>query len=180
MVSSPRRQIALCPVCHRADQVKKMQAAYNAGALHVAPPPMPESHASMMKYICVGMALVGVGAFLTLVLLSANGFDFLPGNIAPVVSVIQAVVTILFIVAALLLSFLAIRSIGQGDEEARQRYPIWDEAMANWNRLRFCVRDHVIFDPSTDKVLSDSALKAQLDMDALEAQHTPVPVAASH
>lgn len=179
MVSS-RRQLAPCPVCKRADQVRKMQAAYNAGELRIAPPPMPESHASMMKYICVGMALVGVGAFLTLVLLSANGFEFLPGDIAPIVSVIQAVVTILFIVAALFLSFLAIRSIGQGDEEARQRYPIWDEAMANWDHLRFCARDNVIFDPSTNKVLSDSAVKAQLDLDTLEAQHAPAQLAVSH
>ena len=178
MVSS-RRQLTTCPVCNRADQVKKMQAAYSSGEQPFTPPPMPESHASMMKYICVGMALVAVGVFLTLVLLSANGFTSL-GDMAPVISWIQAGVTILFIVTALILSFFAIRHIGQGDEEARQRYPIWDQAMANWNRLRFCSRDKVVFDPSTNKVLTDSTINALLDMDTLEVQPTQRRVAVSH
>ncbi|MEO7022148.1 MAG: hypothetical protein ABI234_18510 [Ktedonobacteraceae bacterium] len=178
MVSS-RRQLTSCPVCNRTDQVKKMQAAYSSGEQHFAPPAMPESHASMMKYICIGMGLVAVGAFLTLVLLSSNGFEAL-GAMAPVISIIQAVVTILFIVAALVLSFFAIRHIGQGDEEARQRYPIWDQAMANWNRLQYCSRDKAIFDPSTKKVLTDSSVKSLLDMDTLEAQRPQARLAVSH
>jgi hypothetical protein len=179
MVSS-RRQLASCPVCNRADQVKKMQTAHSAGELHIAPPPMPESHASMMKYISAGMILVGIGAFLTLVMLSANGYDFLPSNIAPVMSIVQAVITILFIVTALLLSFFAIRHIGKGDEEARLRYPIWDQAMANWNRLLYCSRDKVIFDPQTNKVLSDAAVKSQISMDEIEAHYVPSQAAMSH
>lgn len=179
MVAS-RKQLSPCPVCNRTDQVKKMQTAYNDGELRFAPPPMPESHAHMMKYICVGMILVGLGAFFTLVLLSTNGFSFLPSSLAPVVSIAQAVITIAFIVAALLLSFFAIRHIGQGDEEARRRYPIWDQAMANWNRLHFCSRDKVIFDPQTKKALSDSAVSALLSMDEIEAQHVQPQAVVSH
>jgi NADH:ubiquinone oxidoreductase subunit 3 (subunit A) len=169
MVSS-RRQLSPCPVCNRTDQVRKMQTAYNAGELHVAPPPMPESHTSMMKYIAIGMILVGIGAFLILVLISTDSFSWA-----------QMIITLAFIVAALVLSFLAIRHIGQGDEEARRRYPIWDEAMANWNRLQYCSRDKVVFDPQTNKVLPDSAVKAQLDMDQLAGQQgAQSPIAVSH
>ena len=169
MVSS-RRQLSPCPVCNRTDQVRKMQTAYNAGEHHFAPPPMPESHTYMMKYICVGMGLVGIGAFLVLVVLSSGDFSW------P-----QVVITLAFIVTALILSFLAIRHIGQGDEEARRRYPIWDEAMANWNRMQFCARDKVIFDTQTNKVLSDSAVKALLDMDQLEEQQgVQAKIAVSH
>lgn len=171
MVSS-RRQPTSCPVCHRPDQVKKMQAAYDAGEQSFAPPAMPESHASMMKYICTGIGLVSVGAFLTLVLLSANGFAAL-GDMALIVSVVQAVVTILFILAALVLSFFAIRHIGQGDEQARQLYPAWDQAMDNWDHLRFCSRDKVIFDPSIEKVLTDSSVQALLDVEKLAVQQAP-------
>lgn len=156
MVSS-RRQLAPCPVCHRSDQVKKLQTAYNASELRIAPPPMPESTVSMMKYICAGMVLVGIGAFLTLVILSTSGFSW-----------IQMGVTLAFIVAALVLSFVAIRQIGRGDEEARRRYPIWDLAMANWNRLQYCSRDKVVFDPQAQKVLSDSFTRDLLDMDKIE------------
>lgn len=169
MVSS-RRQLSPCPVCNRTDQVKRMQAAYEAGLHHFAPPPMPESQTYMMKYICIGMALVGIGAFLILVLISTGVFLW-----------VQMAVTLAFIVAALVLSFLAIRHIGQGDEQARQRYPIWDVAMANWNRLHYCERDKVVYDTQTNKVLSDSAVKALLDMDRLaEQQGSQTQVAVSH
>lgn len=178
MVSS-RRQPTSCPVCNRTDYVKKMQAAYNSGEQQFAPPAMPESHASMMKYICTGICLVAVGAFLTMVLLSANGFAAL-GSMALVVSVIQAVVTILFILAALVLSFFAIRRIGQSDEEARQLYPVWDQAMANWDRLQFCARDKVIFDPATNKVLTDASVKSQLAVDTLAVQAPHRQLAVSH
>lgn len=178
MVSS-RRQPTSCPVCNRTDRVKKMQAAYDSGEQHYAPPAMPESHASMMKYICTGIGLVAVGAFLTMVLLSANGFAAL-GSMAMLVSIIQAVVTILFIVAALVLSFFAIRHIGQGDEQARQLYPVWDQAMANWERLQFCSRDKVVFDPTTKKVLTDASVKSLLDMDVLQAQAPRRQLAVSH
>lgn len=170
MVSS-RRQLTPCPVCNRADQVKKMQTAYDAGELHIAPPPMPESKASMMKYISFGMILVGVGAFLTLLVLSTSEESW-----------VQVGVTLAFIVSALVLSFLAIRHIGKGDEEARRRYPIWDQAMANWNRLLYCSRDKVVFDSQSKKALSDSSVRDLLDMDKLEgAQSTQgVQLAPSH
>lgn len=167
MVSS-RRQLSPCPVCGRADQVRKTQTAYDAGELRIAPPPMPESHVSMIKYICAGMILVGIGVFLVLVILSTDQFSW------P-----QVVLTLLCIVVALVLSFLAIRRIGQGDEEARRRYPVWDEAMANWNRLLYCSRDKVVFDPQSKKALSDTAVKALLDMDRLEEQSAQ-QVAISH
>ena len=179
MVSS-RKQLSPCPVCSRTDQVKKMQTAYNTHEVSYAPPPMPESHASMMKYIGVGMVLVGVGAFLTLVLLASNGLDFLPPNVAPVVAVIQAVITIAFIIAALTLSFMAIRNIGRGDEEARQRYPLWDQAMANWDRLLYCSRDKVVFDPQTKKVVPEASVKSQLSLDEIEARSGNVRVAVTH
>ncbi|HET8843381.1 MAG TPA: hypothetical protein VFN35_18105 [Ktedonobacteraceae bacterium] len=169
MVSS-RRQLSPCPACSRVDQVKKLQTAYNTGELRFAPPSMPESHASMMKYMVAGMVLVGVGAILVFIILSSGEFSW------P-----QLIITLLFIVAALVLSFLAIQHIGQGDEEARRRYPVWDEAMANWNRLLFCSRDKVIFDPATKKVLTDSAVTSLLSMDELDSQQRlQTQIVASH
>src|SRR5579875_2606296 len=158
MVSS-RRQLPPCPVCNRADQVRKTQTAYEAGELHIAPPPMPESHVSMMKYVSVGMILVGVAAFLVIVMLSSDEFSWL-----------QMILSLICIVIALVLSFVAIRQIGKGDEEARRRYPVWDQAMANWNRLLYCSRDKVVFDPQSRKALSDEAVRSLLDMDRLEGE----------
>ena len=122
----------------------------------------------MMKYIGIGMILVGIGAFLTLVILATSGESW-----------IQVIVTLAFIVSALVLSFMAIRHIGKGDEEARRRYPIWDLAMANWNRLLYCSRDKVVFDPQSKKALSDSSTRDLLDMDKLESTQG-VQLATSH
>ncbi|HEY0755037.1 MAG TPA: hypothetical protein VGD98_13850 [Ktedonobacteraceae bacterium] len=167
MVSS-RRQLSPCPVCNRTDQVKKLQTASDSGELHIAPPPMPEPKATMMKYIIAGMILVGIGSFLILIMVSTTGLEL-----------IQVVITLLFIVIALLLSALAIRHIGKGDEEARQRYPVWDLAMANWNRLLYCSRDKVVFDPQIRKALSESSTRDLLDMEKLESTQG-IQLVASH
>jgi Ca2+/Na+ antiporter len=159
-MASSRRQLSSCPVCNRADQVKRMQTAYTAGEHPFAPPPLPESHAHMLQYILSAVFLVGAGSFLALVILASNNFSW-----------IEMIVTLLVIAFALVLSFLAIRHINQSDEETRLRYPIWDEAMANWNRLRYCARDKAVFDPQTNKVLTDSSVKALLSMDEINAQH---------
>ena len=159
MVSS-RKQLSPCPICHRADQVKRMQTAYTAGEHRFAPPPLPESHAHMRQYIISGMFMVGAGAILALIIMASGSFSWL-----------QMIITLLFIATALILSFLAIRHINQSDEETRLRYPIWDEAMANWKRLLYCARDKVVFDPQANKVLTDSYVKAQLSMDEITAQH---------
>lgn len=164
-----RRQLAPCPVCSRADQVSRMQTAYEAGDLRIAPPPMPESHVSMMKYVGIGMVLVGVAAFFVIVMLSSNDFSWL-----------QMIISLVCIVVALALSFIAIRQIGQGDEEARRRYPVWDQAMANWTRLLYCTRDRVVFDPQSKKVLSDESVRSQLDMDRLAGESVQAQVAVSH
>jgi uncharacterized protein YacL len=146
-----------------------MQTAYSTGEVHITPPPMPESHASMMKYICVGMVLVGVAAVMVLIMLSTSSFSWF-----------QVVVSLLCIVIALVLSFLAIQKIGRGDEEARRLYPIWDVAMANWNRLQYCSRDKVIFDPKGNKVLNDEAVNALLSMDQLDTHGAELHALPAH
>jgi len=168
MVSS-RKQLSPCPVCNRADQVKKMQTAYEAGELRIAPPPMPESHSGMIGYVSVGMIVVGIAVILIFVMLATDTF-----------SVLQWVLTMMCIVAALTLSFMAIRRIGKADEETRQRYPIWDQAMSHWTRLQFCSRDKVVFDPQSNKTLNDAAVKALIDMDHPAEQIAPARVAVSH
>jgi heme exporter protein D len=123
----------------------------------------------MMKYICVGMVLVGAAAVMVLIMLSTSSFSWL-----------QVGITLLCIIAALVLSFLAIRSIGRGDEEARLRYPIWDTAMANWNRLQYCSRDKVIFDPKANKVLNDASVSALLSMDQLDTHGAELHALPTH
>ena len=147
-----------CPVCHKTDQVRKAQAAYEAGVERLVPPAMPGRTVSMARLMVVAMGLVALGAFFILISSGNGAFDSFPG----LVQVLQVVITLLFIVAALVLSFIAFQRVVQGDLEAQKYYPAWDHAMENWRRLYYCARDKVVFDPKTNKVLSDGDLKTLL------------------
>lgn len=163
---SPRKPVP-CPVCHRTDRVQTMQMAYETGVLPLAPPPMPESQASLVKYLSLGMVLVGVAVFLSIVILATSAFSWL-----------QMILTLVCIAVALVLSFLGILRLNQGDEEARRRYPLWDQAMANWARLRFCARDRAIFDPPGNTVLATQAVRTLLDLDRIAEQQATSEIPA--
>jgi hypothetical protein len=161
-----------CPVCHKTDQVRKAQAAYEAGVEQLIPPTMPGGTVSMMRFMVIAMALVALGAFFILVLSGNGGFESFPG----LVQILQVVITLAFIVTALVHSLIAFLRVVQGDLEAQKYYPAWDQAMENWRRLYYCARDKVVFDPKTNKVLSDAELKTLLSTTTLSAeqveQHT--------
>jgi uncharacterized membrane protein YcjF (UPF0283 family) len=179
MVSS-RSQLPSCPVCQRRDQVIKLQTAYEAGLEHVAPPAMPVAKVPMTPFIITGFALIAVGVFFILILSGVGGYADWPGW----VQVLQAVLTIAAIVAALLLSVIAFLRIGRGDLESQKLLPAWDRAMENWGRLYFCKRNDTAFDPQTNKALSDAEVKALISMDVpAAAQQVPdqtQSTAASH
>src|SRR5260370_20585131 len=149
MVSS-RSQLPSCPVCQRRDQVIKLQTAYEAGLEHVAPPAMPVAKVPMMPFIITGFALIAVGVFFILILSGVGGYADWPGW----VQVLQAVLTIAPIVAALLLSIIAFLRIGRGDLESEQLLPAWDHAMENWGRRYFFQRNDTAFYPQTNKDLA--------------------------
>ena len=67
-------QLPLCPVCHKADKVKKLETAYNEGLERFAPPPMPGKTVSVVRYMVSSMILVGLFIFLILVLVGSESF----------------------------------------------------------------------------------------------------------
>lgn len=67
-------QLPLCPVCHKADKVKKLEAAYNEGLERFAPPPMPGKTVSVVRYMASSMILVGFFIFFILVLVGSESF----------------------------------------------------------------------------------------------------------
>ena len=142
-----------CPVCHQADQVKTLQAAYASGVERAAPPDMPTKHVSMMTFISIGIVLIGVCVILILILIGGleNNFPF-------VAQLALAVVTILCILTTLGLSYYAFQRVVRGDTEASEQYPAWDEAMETWRSLSYCSRDDVVFDPKANKTLSNDQL----------------------
>ena len=183
-MASVDNSIPACPVCHKSDQVKKLQAAYAAGVERLAPPAMPSNTRSMSRFILVGMALVAVGVFLILVLAGTNGL----ATWSIPFQILDIGLTLIAIVAALVLSFIAFQRIVRGDLESQKSYPAWDHAMENYRRLYYCARDNVVFDPQEEqgKVLSEAQLASLLSVDTTH-QQTPgqqaqeqSPTATSH
>jgi small-conductance mechanosensitive channel len=160
-MASLEGQKPVCPVCHKSDQVKKLQAAYEAGIQRFAPPSMPAGRISMSRSMVIGMGLVFLGSFFIIVLGVTGVLDF-------AAELIQVLVTITAIVVTLVLSFIAFQRVVQGDLASQKLYPAWDRALANWHRLYYCSRDDVVFDPQEGKAISDKALQALLTVEAAE------------
>jgi hypothetical protein len=154
----------LCPICQKADQVKKLETAYNEGIERLAPPPLPTKKVAMMPFLSAGMLLVGICIFFIIILVGSESF----GQGTSYVEVGLVSLTLIGIVTTLAVSYYAFTRVVHGDEEARKLYPAWDQAMETWGRLRYCGRDKVVFDPASGKTLSDSTLVSLL---SVEEQH---------
>ncbi len=161
--SQQKASLPSCPVCQQTDQVMRLSVAYASGAeQRFAPPPMPVAKVGMMKYILVGFALVVVGIFIILTFAGVGGYGSWPQpvQIALVVLVLAGIVT------ALGLSFIAFQRVVKGDLQSQQYLPAWDQATENWRRLYYCKRDDVVFDPQSNKTLSDAAVRSLLAVNA--------------
>ena len=177
MASSQHKVSSPCPVCQQTDQVMPLQAAYETGAeQRFAPPPMPVSKVGMMKSIVVGLAIVFAGSFIILTFATVGGYGSWPQPL----QILLAALVIAGIVTALVLSFLAFQRVVKGDNQSLQYLPAWDEAMENWRRHYYCRRDDVVFDPQTNKTLSDAAVKSMLTVNMSTPAQPSQQVAASH
>ena len=172
-MASPEHQRPTCPVCEQADQVKTTQAAYSAGVALAAPPDLPTRNISMMPYISACMVLVGIFVFLVIVFIGGLENN-LPGYFMwPLV-----VLTIISIITALVVSYIAFQRVVRGDNEATLRYPAYDQAMNMWRNLSYCSRDKVIFDPESHETLSKEQIAKLRAFSSV--QHGQRSIAISH
>jgi hypothetical protein len=169
MVSSLSQKPS-CPVCNRADQVKRLQAAYEAGVERFSPPSMPTGTVSMLRYMVAAMLLVGIGVFFIFVFIGSGGTG-------DATNLIQVIATLVAIVVALVLSLVAFLRVVRGDTESQQYLPAYDRALENYNRLYYCARDNVVFDPQTNKTLTDAALTSLLTVDKTPVERSSSPSA---
>jgi len=177
MASSQNKVSSPCPVCQQTDQVMPLQVAYESGAeQRFAPPPMPVAKVGMMKSIVVGFALVFIGSFIILTFATVGGYGSWPQP----VQIVLVVLVIMGIVTTLILSLIAFLRVVRGDNQMLQYLPAWDEAMENWRRLNYCRRDDVVFDPQTNKILSDAAVKSMLSINMSAPAQPTQQAAASH
>jgi hypothetical protein len=158
------KQASICPICHQSDQVRTIQAAFDMGVEPISPPTMPVSNARMMPWIATGFGIYLAGNFYLLIELAANSQHPWPF----VVQVVSDIISLLGLLVGLVLSFMAVMRLVRGDREATSRYPAWDRAMANWNRLYYCLRDKAVIDPQQNRVLSEDELRALITTEEQE------------
>ena len=173
-MASAESQKPTCPVCKQTDQVKTLQAAYDSGVARCAPPDMPTRNVSMFRLMIVGIIIVGICSFLIIVLIGS-----MEANLDIVYATVLVSITLVCIVTALVLSFIAFQRVVRGDAETTVRYPAWDRAMEQWRALFYCARNDVVFNPKTNEVVSDQKLAALRSMDEKEAMSKST-LAAQH
>jgi hypothetical protein len=154
----PRRPA--CPVCHKSDAVMTLQAAYDQGITRFAPPPMPKPTKtfSMLRTMMVSVGLIGICVFAIIIFVGSESF----GQTFSVAELLLVLLTLACIVTVLVLSYVAFTKVVSNDIEASKRYPEWDRALEKWGYLRYCSRDDVVFDPQTNKTISEGALRSLL------------------
>ncbi len=165
-MASTETEKPTCPVCHQSDMVMTMQEAYDSGVARCAPPDMPTRNVSMMPYIIACGVLVGIFIFLIIVLIGG-----LEANFNSTWMIVLVGLTLISIVSALVMSYMAFQRVVKGDAEATERFPAWDRATAAWNKLRYCKRDDVVFDPEVSKVISNEAVAALRSMEEESAEN---------
>jgi hypothetical protein len=172
-MASAEHQLPTCPVCDRSEQVKTTQAAYSSGVALAAPPDLPTKQITMMPYIGASMVLVGIFIFLVLVFIGGLGDNLSWYFMWPIV-----VLTILSIIIALVVSYMAFQRVVHNDNEVALYYPAYDQAMNTWHKLYYCSRDNVIFDPQSHKALSkDQMTTLRAFAPTQKGQHS---IAVSH
>ena len=151
-----------------------MQAAYRSGITRCAPPDMPTRNVSIAKEIVTCSILVGGCLFLIIILIGGLG-----NNFPRVYQFILVVVTLLSIISALVVSYMAFQRVVRGDDEAALLFPAWDRATERWSSLAYCQRDNAVFDPQNEAVLTDAQLKdlgtsatQQPEQEVIQRQHS--------
>ncbi len=158
------QQAPVCPICHQTDEVRTIQAAFDLGVEHLAPPAMPSSNARMMPWIVAGFLIYLAGNFYLFVELAANSHSTWPMYL----QIGSAALSMLALIVGLVLSFLAVLRIVRAESEVTARYPAWDRAMDTWSRLHYCLRDNVVIDPQQQRVLSDAEFRVLLSTETQE------------
>jgi len=129
-----------------------------------------------VRYMVSSMILIGIFIFFILVLVGSEsfgqGFSFV--ELALVLGATAS------IIAALVLSYIAFTKVVRGDQDASKHYAEWDLAMERYKRLLYCSRDNVIFDPQTQRIVSEEELASLMSTEAKNQQASQQSTSLAH
>ncbi len=143
MVSTHVQQstLSVCPICHQAASAKHVASLYETARYHTdarfVPPTAPRERSYLMKPITWGVMIETITLFAVMLICASNHFSTGAYWLA-----------LVGICIPLSLSAFAFRRMLTAEKQRAAREFAWDEAMATWSHLRYCMVDDVIFDPT--------------------------------
>lgn len=170
MVSTNVQQTSLsfCPICHQAASAKSVASLYETTRYHsdarFVPPAALGERSYLTKPITWGVVIETITLFAIMDICASNHFSLGAYWLA-----------LAGICFPLILSALAFRRMLAAEKQRAVRMFAWDEAMATWSHLRYCMVDDVIFDPTVATTRSPS-LNEQADV---LPEREAIPVLAS-
>jgi hypothetical protein len=164
-------QVPACPLCHRTDQVQKMQTAYERGWVQVQSPPLSRRAKKGWLWVLVAVLIYGGANFYLFAQLGGGpGFGSWPLPL----QILEVVIIEGVLIIGLLFSILAFARLINTRQETVWRYPAHEEDHNRWQNLYHCRRDNVIFDAQRQEVLSQAETERRLRVLPPEPGHPTV------
>ena len=135
----------LCPICGKEDNLVRvpdlmMNSQDNALLEKLKPPPDPATQLPSINMQNEGLGCLGGLFFGAAFLLSVI---YSSGLAAAIFGGFTLLITI-----SLILTFIKML---KARSQLKEITPIWEQKMEKWERLYYCSKDQVVFDPKTGK-----------------------------
>lgn len=149
-------QVPPCPLCHQADQVQKMETAYDRGGVRFHRPSLPPNVKALLPLVGLAVLLDG-GAHLFLLSQMGGriGFEGWPLSL----QVFEVVVLLVILIIGLALSIPAFGCLINTRQETIWRYSAGNRAITRLHNLYYCQQDHVAFDARQQVVRSPADME---------------------
>ena len=131
-------QFRTCPVCHQNDAVQKISAV-------VSTPEEPSSSkfSPFMTYLSYALGIFGVLWLIGFLIFGEVDF--------------QVAITAVLTIGGSIYFLYKYRRYKSSEYPTQKA--AWDKAMERWNRLYYCNRDDIVFDPETNETCSKKDVK---------------------
>lgn len=164
-------QTPACPLCHRTDQVQRIQTAYERGQVRMQPPPLSRRMKWWWLWILVTALIYGGANFYLFAQLGGGpGFSAWP----LLLQILEVVIIEVVLIIGLALSILAFARLINTRQETTWQYPSREQDKQRWQGLYHCRRDNVIFDAQRQEVLSQAEIARLLRILPPEPGHPTV------
>jgi predicted RNA-binding Zn-ribbon protein involved in translation (DUF1610 family) len=164
---------ARCPVCNRNDKVEKVSAIVERGAAlsyKLSPPMQPNDPDTSEKRLIMGCTSYGI-----LLYGIAMGIFLISGGICYQISpppyhektpdsIITGLITGVLTIAIFWFTYRFVKKFSKKklfDEKEKylRNKPKWDSAIERWEKLYYCARDGIVYNPETGETINIDSIQ---------------------